>query len=165
MKKTLLIIALLLICWDIKAQNNQQINATINVSAQFIQSIQLITVKSISFGSVDPGQAEVNINPNTDPNAGFMIAVGTPGAQFRLEYLPQRALYNTSGGTNLAFTYQISGNTIEDQASSEIIQFNDRNLTFNAEGFYYVWVGGIVNIENAEPGNYEGDFTIEIDYI
>lgn len=165
MRKTLILFALLFTSWSIKAQNSQEINATINVSAQIIQSIELITVNSISFGNVDPGQTEVNINPNTDPNAGFMIAVGTPGAQFRLEYLPQRALYNTNGGNNLAFTYQISGNTLEDQASSEIIQFNDRNLTFNAEGFFYVWVGGNVNIENADPGNYEGDFTIEIDYI
>lgn len=150
---------------SIKAQVIETVNARINIEANIVQSIQLITVKSMSFGSVEPGQEEVYVNPVNDVNAGYMIAIGTPGSEFRLDYFQQRTLYHTAGGNDLSFEYEISANEIEDQASSELLEFNDRNLTFNEEGIFHIWVGGRVNITNAEPGNYEGDFTIEIDYI
>lgn len=148
-----------------KSQINESVTATVNISTRMVQSIQLITVKSMSFGSVQPGQQEIYVNPVSDVNSGYMIAVGTPGAEFRLDYFQERTLFHTSGGQNLTFEYEISANEIEDQASSELLDFNARSLTFTPEGVYHIWVGGRVNIENAEPGNYEGDFTIEIDYI
>lgn len=150
------------------AQNDDAtgISAKINVSAEVIQSIELITVNSISFPSLQPGQREIHVNPANSLNAGYMIAIGTPDAEFRLNYLPERVLTQTDGGTaTLTFTYEISGNIDEDQATSELLQLGNRNIRFNDEGRYYIWVGGRVNLENAAPGNYEGVFTIEIDYI
>ncbi|GAB5408497.1 MAG: hypothetical protein BalsKO_08620 [Balneolaceae bacterium] len=166
MKKLLSLFILLAIsAFSAKAQINESVTATVNITTQMVQSIELITVKTMSFGSVQPGQQEIYVNPVSDVNSGYMIAVGTPGAEFRLDYFQERTLFNTSGGQNLTFEYEISANEIEDQASSELLDFNARSLTFTPEGVYHIWVGGRVNIENAEPGNYEGDFTIEIDYI
>ncbi|MEQ9308782.1 MAG: hypothetical protein RLN90_04955 [Balneolaceae bacterium] len=148
-----------------EAQIKESVTATVSISTIMVQSIELITVKSMSFGSIQPGQQEVYVNPVSDVNSGYMIAVGTPGAEFRLDYFQERTLFHSDGGQNLTFEYEISANEIEDQASSELLDFNARSLTFTQEGVYHIWVGGRVNIENAEPGNYEGDFTIEIDYI
>lgn len=141
------------------------ISADINVSAEVMQSIQLVTVNSMRFGDMQPEQGQIYINPITSLNAGFMIAIGTPDTAFRLNYLPERELAHVSGRSTLTFTYQISGNTEEDQATSELLDIDNRNIRFNSEGRYYIWVGGRVNLENATPGNYQGDFTIEIDYI
>lgn len=119
----------------------------------------------MTFPSLQPGQREIYVNPVNSLNAGYMIAVGTPDAEFRLNYLPKRELTQINGTETLTFTYEISGNTEENQATSELLELDNRNIRFNSEGQYYIWLGGRVNIENAAPGNYEGDFTIEIDYI
>lgn len=149
----------------LSAQDNDGISAQVNVSAEVIQSIELITVNSMRFGNTQPGQREIYVNPINSLNAGFMIAVGTPDAEFRLNYLPERELSQIDGNASLTFTYEISGNSEENQSTSELLELDNRNIRFNSEGRYYIWVGGRVNLENAAPGNYEGDFTIEIDYI
>jgi hypothetical protein len=150
---------------DSYAQNNDSISAEINVSATVTQSIELITVNSMTFGDLQPGQEQVYINPISNLNAGFMIAVGTPNAQFRLTYLTNIQLINSNGKGNLVFTYELAANFEEEQSTAELLGNDNRNLIFNNEGRYYIWVGGRVNLRNAQPGNYSGDFTIEIDYI
>lgn len=141
------------------------VSANIRVDAVVIPSIELITVNTMTFGNMQPGQREIYINPVNSLNAGFMIAVGMPDSEFRLNYLPERELTQSDGNASLTFTYEISGNTVENQSTSELLEVDNRNIRFNDEGRYYIWIGGRVNLENAQPGNYEGDFTIEIDYI
>lgn len=147
------------------AQESQTLTTNIEVSARVAQSIELITVKSMTFGNTQPGQEEIYVNPVIDANAGYMIAVGTPEAEFRLNFLQERRLSRIEGPGFLIFTYELSGNDIEDQSSSEIIENENQTLRFNLDGEYHIWVGGLVILRNAQPGNYEGDFTIEIDYI
>lgn len=147
------------------AQEINSFSGRVIVSAKVIQSIELITINTMTFGNTQPGQKEIVVNPVTDPNAGYMIANGTPNTEFRLDYLPVRNLTNTDGVSFLTFEYLISANDIEDQASSELLEDENRTIKFNSNGIYHIWVGGRVNLENARPGNYEGDFTIEIEYI
>ncbi|MFD2532494.1 hypothetical protein [Gracilimonas halophila] len=162
----LTILFLLFTYGTVLAQNQESnISAQVNVNAEVIQSIELIKVQSMQFGNTQPGQRLIYVNPINDLNAGYMIAVGTPDAEFRLNYLPERELTQIDGEGSLTFEYEISGNDVEDQATSELLELENRNIRFNSEGRYYIWVGGRVNLENAAPGNYEGDFTIEIDYI
>lgn len=146
-------------------QTTGEISAEVRVNAEVIQSIELITVNSMQFGEVQPGQRELIISPINDTEAGFMIAQGTPEAEFRLNYLPAREIAQISGNNYLTFNYEISGSTENEQTTSELIEIDSRNLQFNSEGRYYIWIGGHIILENAAPGNYEGDFTIEIDYI
>lgn len=148
------------------AQNQQEsVTATVNISANVIQTIELITVNSMTLGDLQPGQEEVYVNPVNSVNAGFMIAVGIPDVEFRLTYLRERVLTHSSGEGNLTFTYELSGNFEEEQSTSVLLRDDDRNIRFNTEGRYYIWVGGRIDLRNAKPGNYQGDFTIEIDYI
>ncbi|MBD3615487.1 MAG: DUF4402 domain-containing protein [Gracilimonas sp.] len=167
--KNALIIALFIILGLQQAygqsSEDNRISADINVSAQVMQSIELITVNSIRFGDMQPEQGEIYINPITSLNAGYMIAIGTPESEFRLNYLPQRELVQTNGSSSITFTYEISGSSREDQSTSELLEIDNRNIRFNSEGRYYIWVGGRIDLQNAAPGSYQGDFTIEIDYI
>ncbi len=146
-------------------EQNIQVSGDIKVSANIVSSIDLITVQSMTFGNVQPGQQELYVNPINSINAGFMIATGNPEAAFRLTYLPEIVLTQVDGTSTLTFMYEISGNSIENQSTSELLDTENRSIQFSLEGRYYFWIGGRINITNAVPGNYEGDFTIEIDYI
>jgi len=145
-------------------KSSQSVEAKINISTTIISSIELITVKSITVGDLQPGQQEVYINSISDANAGYMIAVGAPGADFRLNFEKIRTLTQVNGPGTLIFEYELSGNNIEDQNSAETVE-DVRTLKFNSEGQFHIWVGGTINLRNARPGNYDGDFTIEIEYI
>lgn len=168
MKRTLLI-ALFLVLGNNYVKGQSSASESVNVSAEVIGStqsaIEIITVSTIQFGETQPLNGQINVNPITDLNAGFMIAIGNPEAEFRLNYLPDRILNQINGNGSLTFTYLISGNDEENQATSELLDLENRNLRFNEEGRYYIWVGGQIDLSNAAPGNYQGDFTIEIDYI
>ena len=142
-----------------------QTNGKINISATVTSSIELITINPIILENTQPGQLSININPINDLNSGHMIALGTPEAEFRLDYELEKKLERMEGSGYLIFRYELSGNTIDDQSSSDIIQYENRSFNFNNEGRFYIWLGGTLNLENAQPGNYEGDFSIEIDYI
>jgi len=163
--KRLLIIFCLALSTSILAQESNNFTVEVNIQANVIQTLELITVNTMTFGNSQPGQQVIYVNPVNDLSAGFMIAAGTPGAEFRLDYELERQLNRIEGEGFLIFRYELSANAIEDQSSSQLIDYQDRNLRFNEQGRYYIWVGGEVNLENAQPGNYEGDFTIEIDYI
>jgi hypothetical protein len=63
------------------------------------------------------------------------------------------------------FKYQIAGSTIDYQITSEILRNDNRNVRFNTEGRFYLWIGGTVDVSLAKPGAYQGEFTIEIEYI
>lgn len=144
---------------------DNQVSAQINISTEAVQSIELITVNTMTIGNTQPGQEIITVNPVTDLNAGFMIARGTPEAEFRLDYFTERRLTQIGGPGFLIFRYFLAGSVLEEQSTSELLDSENRTLRFNEDGMFYIWVGGEVNLQNALPGDYEGDFTIEIDYI
>ncbi len=163
--RLLILIIFFLIPSSTIAQDDTSVSAQLNINAEVTQSIELITVNPLSLENTQPGQVIITINPINDLNSGHMVALGTPEAEFRLDYDLEKRLDRIEGPGYLTFRYELSGNTIDDQSTSDIIQYQNRNLRFNNEGTFYIWLGGVLNLENAEPGNYEGDFTIEIDYI
>ncbi|MBO6621476.1 MAG: hypothetical protein JJ892_01380 [Balneola sp.] len=143
----------------------KSINAIVDIKAEIIQSIELITIKGMTINQLQPGQKEVYINPTNSANAGHMIAVGTPDADIRINFIKNKELTRIDGPGLLIFNYEVSGNTEDAQQTSELLGDDNRSLRFNNEGQFYIWVGGTINVEQATPGNYEGDFTIEIEYI
>lgn len=163
--RLLILIIFFLIPSSTIAQDDTSVSAQLNINAEVTQSIELITVNPLSLENTQPGQVIITVNPINDLNSGHMVALGTPEAEFRLDYDLEKRLDRIEGPGYLTFRYELSGNTIDDQSTSDIIQYQNRNLRFNNEGTFYIWLGGVLNLENAEPGNYEGDFTIEIDYI
>lgn len=138
---------------------------SIGVSARVVESIEMITERNMQFGEVQPGQQQISIDPISAFETGKMVAVGIPNARIRVSFVRERQLTNIQNGNTLIFTYEIAGNDRDDQSSAELLQADNRNLDLNSEGKYYFWIGGRVNIENAQPGSYNGDFTIEVEYI
>ncbi|WP_445665816.1 DUF4402 domain-containing protein [Fodinibius sp. AD559] len=145
-------------------QNGETSRISIAASAQVVESIEMVTVRDMDFSSVRPSQQAISIDPLSDSNTGKMIALGNADSQIRVSFVRGRTLTHASGST-LTFTYEIAGNDEDDQSSAEILQTDNRDLTLNSNGEYYFWIGGQVNVENARPGNYNGNFTIEVEYI
>ncbi len=162
----LLLIFLSFHSFNIVAQNSwEEDSSNLDVTAESIQVIELITVSSLRLGKLQPGQLEVYVSPTTNSSAGYMIAVGTPGAEFQLNYIKTREVSRIDGEGSLKFEYEIAGNSDDEQLNSELLNNENLDIRFNENGLYYLWIGGTVDLSNAQPGSYVGDFTIEIDYI
>lgn len=138
---------------------------SINVKTNVQATIQMVTIRNINFGKVQPGQKQIIISPINSPEAAAMKAFGIPNADIKITYLPIRELNRHGGNEVLRFYYSLSGNTENEQETSQLIDFNNQNTQFNGIGEYYFWIGGRVNIADAKPGQYEGDFTIEVEYL
>lgn len=151
------------ICPSIQAQDTQ-----INVQAEVISSIsgvELQSLKSLTLSREDAVNGIITINPASSQNAGKMVAIGAPNAAITINYFQNRELSNTEGPGIITFNYQLTGNEIDDQNSSELIFQDSRNLRLGPDGEFFIWIGGTVDISNAPPGNYAGDFTLEIEYL
>ena len=143
----------------------QSDNVSVSVSATVQGEIEMITINTMDFQNIGGESDILNINPIQSARAGKMVARGNPNAEFRLNYLRERELTNTEGTGVLIFNYEVSGSDVDEQDSSEMMDQEVRQLEFNGDGEFYLWIGGLVDLSNAEPGSYEGEFTIEIEYI
>ncbi|PAU93295.1 hypothetical protein CK503_12800 [Aliifodinibius salipaludis] len=146
-------------------QNENGTDVNINVSAQVISSIEMITINSMNLSEVEPENNRISINPQNSTNAGKMIAIGNPNSEIRISYLEQRELTQPQRSETLIFNYEVAGNTEDDQSSAKILDRENRDFEFNEDGRFYLWIGGNVDISTASPGNYQGEFTIDIEYI
>ena len=130
-------------------------------------AIELLTISEMSLiqASQLQQQDEVYINPVFDPEAGIMKAIGQPHSQVRVSYISEREIFRKEGPGSLVFHYEVSGYGRDSQRESELLVDLEREVRLNENGEFYFWIGGRVNLENAVSGSYDGEFTIEIEYI
>ena len=147
------------------AQTNSSKDVSINVSANVISSIEMVTIQTMKLSKAEAQNNRIAIDPQTSANAGKMIATGTPNANIRISFLRQRELARSKGTETLLFNYKVAGNTKDDQSSAEMLNRENRDFKFNRKGHFYLWIGGNVDISTATPGNYQGEFTVDIEYI
>jgi homoserine acetyltransferase len=144
--------------------NSVSITASANVIGadidfQTIANMEIIDAQRTQEGSV------LYINPVFDPQAGIMLARGNPGAQIRVSYLSEMVIERREGEGTITFNYEISGFEGDSQRESELLDQIERELRFNDNGEFYFYIGGTVDLSNALPGNYDGEFTMEIEYM
>ena len=161
---TTILLLLAVVCAPRNASGQAE-EISVQVSARVISSVELLTLKSIQLSGADAIDNVVRIDPVTSPNAGKMVAFGTPNSDIRISYQQTLELTHTQGAETLTFTYQVAGNRQEDQGTAERLDIDNRDFSFNEKGEFFLWIGGTVNISTATPGNYQGEFTLEIDYI
>lgn len=139
---------------------------SVDVSATVLaSSIEIITLRSINLSEADRRGNIITVDPASSTNAGKMVAVGTPYREFRISFFRQHELTHANSSNNLTFYYSVAGYKDDDQTTAELLDQDNRAFEFNEEGRFYLWVGGRVDITNAAPGTYQGEFTLEIDYI
>lgn len=147
------------------AQGNGSESVSISATATVQGNIEMTTLHNMNFEDIQPSQNQLTINPVQDSEAGKMVASGVPDERIRVQFIREWQLTNDRGGNPISFTYNVAGNTVDEQSTAEILETDNRNLEFNSEGEFYFWIGGTGDISEAQPGNYEGEFTIEIEYI
>jgi hypothetical protein len=147
----------------IHAQNSVSIRASATVVEE--TGIQLVPINDMIIDESSAHNQIIDISPITDQAAGKILVKGKINAMIRLSYRHQQIVVNTSGEGTLAFDYVVSGFPSDDQKASRFLDALENAPQFNEKGEYYLWVGGRVNISNARPGNYEGEFILEIEYI
>ncbi len=156
--------------YPVMAQNGNSNPTTVSIraSAEIIGGdIRLETISDM--GIIDARRLqegdEIYINPVFDPEAGIMRASGMPNAMIRVSYISEMEVTRREGPGTLFFRYEVSGFAGDNQRESELLQATDREVRFNEDGQFFFWIGGRVDLSQAVPGSYDGEFTIEIEYI
>jgi len=157
-------ILLLMSAFTLQAQKT---SVSIKAQATVIDKaeIELVTIKYLD---IDAGMAVngiINVSAKRDGQAGVMMVKGRPDASFRISFAPVVQIQNSAGKGSLTLKYEMYGYSSDNQAASEPIDAAARTLKINSDGQYYFWLGGIIDISKARPGKYEGEFTLEIEYI
>lgn len=127
--------------------------------------IELVTIKYLD---IDAGMAVngiINVSAKRDGQAGVMMVKGRPDANFRISFAPIVQIQNSVGKGSLTLKYELYGYSSDNQGASEPIDAAARSLKINSNGQYYFWLGGLIDISKARPGKYEGEFTLEIEYL
>lgn len=153
----------------VAAQNgiDEGVVVSIRAAAEIIESseVNLVTLRDVTLDRQVTRQGIVQINPRVDAQAGKMRAEGRRNTEVRISFTEQMELTRVGGSETLIFNYSVSGNNVDDQSSSELLDLDNRDFMLNDDGEFYFWVGGRVDIRNAVQGNYDGEFTIEIEYL
>ena len=138
---------------------------SVTVSTSILSTVELVTISNMNFGRLNMDATELRLDPRTDAGAGLMKATGRPNAAIRVSFLEQRELIRIGGGSTINFTYTVAGATSDNQLTSETLTRENRTLNMSSTGEYYFWIGGFASIENIQFGAYQGEFTIEIEYL
>lgn len=146
----------------IRAQDES--TESIHISATVVDQIEVITLSDIDAGIVLPGQEEKVISPINDGGAGTLRLEGQANSSIQISYSRQVTMTNLNTNQPLLMNYMLSGGGENDQSASVLFTTNPVNVVLNAEGTYYMWVGCRFSLENLVPGQYDGDFIVEVDY-
>ena len=95
-----------------------QENVSINVSATVAGSVEMITINTVDFDDIEQEGSVIRVDPIFGERAGKMVARGTPNAAFRVDYIRERELMNQNGNGVIFFSYEVAGNSIDDQETS-----------------------------------------------
>lgn len=141
-----------------------EMNVTISAQVQST-AIELITLQTMDFHGLGSQQQQLEVHPIISERAGKMVALGDPNSSFRVSFLQSREFTNINGTGVIQIDYRVAGYSIDEQENADELEPESRELLFNEDGEFYFWVGGQVNLQRATPGSYEGEFTLEIEYL
>jgi hypothetical protein len=127
--------------------------------------IVLIPMQDMVIDEASARDGILNISPVNDAKAGKLLVKGKANTSIRLTYLNEIALVNSAGDGTLVCNYVVSGYKSDNQQASQPLDMVERVVQFNEKGEFYLWLGGTVDLTRARPGNYDGEFTIQIEYI
>lgn len=145
----------------------QTTSISIKASAQVYDysEIELINMADIQIDVSSAVNDIISIPAMTDGRAGMKMVKGRPKANARLSFNRELVLTNQYGSGKIFFYFEIIGNPENNQSAGKPLTISDQNIQINSKGYYYLWIGGRIDISKAHPGNYSGEFTFEIEYI
>lgn len=161
-------VGLLLVCSVLSISNIQAqsvVNIKVNASVPDMSEIDIIVVNSLVIDDTKSVNGKLDIKPNQDAEAGMIRIKGSPRARFSIIFLDYMELGHSNGEGSLRFKFKVSGFPKDNQQASQLMDPLIRELNFSESGEYFLWIGGEMNFEGILPGNYEGIFAFEIEYL
>lgn len=141
------------------------INIKVSASVPDISEIDIIVVNSLAIDETKAVNGKLIVQPHKDAEAGMIRIKGSPLARFSILFMDFMELGNSDGEGNLRFKFNISGFPKDNQQASQYLDPLIRELNFSDTGEYFLWIGGEMNLTGINPGNYEGIFAFEIEYL
>ncbi len=149
--------------------NGQQVSSSYTIKAQALvvdqTEIEMVTIQNLQIDDSMARDGIIHVSAQHDPEAGLLKILGKSGAHFRVQFNPEWVIENTLGDGTLLINYELFGFQSNLQFASEPIDPAKRVMVISNLGEYYFWIGGRIDISNAHPGSYQGEFTIEIEYL
>lgn len=133
-------------------------------SANIQDNLGLVTLRNINLNAPNAVNGIVTVAPITSPYAGLMRIEGSPGKRVRLTYLNFETLLEEGGtGGVVVANYRISGYGEDNQTASILLDIGEATITISDQGYYFLWLGTVLDISQAKPGNYVSEFMIEME--
>ncbi len=147
------------------AQNSDPLSASVEVSisANIREYLETITLNNIDVGTIQPSQQEIRLNPRLDQGAGLIQIRGSAGTDIRVSFTQQVEMVNSTTNHIMTVYYSLSGNDVNEQNSSSPIADNPTEAILNSRGEYFIWIGCYFSLDGVTPGQYDGDFVIEVE--
>jgi hypothetical protein len=145
----------------------QHTSISIKASATVIEKseIELVTINNMNIDASMAVNGIIYISAKYDATAALMMVKGKELAKFRVSFLPKAEIRNRTGRGTMILNFEMYGYESDNQGASEPIDAVERVLQISNDGKYFLWVGGRLDISKARPGVYDGEITIEIEYI
>lgn len=155
------------VCYhSVAAAQISKYRETVNIqaTANIVRNMSLVTLRDVNVQSGSTIDGKLTIAPTTSPLAGLIKIEGTPNALVRITYLTAETLIDELGsGALIKATYRLSGFQEDNQLASLLLDVGEANVRLSREGRYYLWLGAVLDLTKAGPGNYTSDFIIEIE--
>jgi hypothetical protein len=133
-------------------------------SANIQDNLGLVTLRNINLNAPNAVNGIVTVAPITSPYAGLMRIEGSPGKRVRLTYMNFETLLEEGGtGGVVVANYRISGYGQDNQTASILLDVGEATITISDQGYYFLWLGTVLDISQAKPGNYVSEFMIEME--
>lgn len=150
--------------WAQNGPGSQTRTVRMSATATIIDNLGLVTMRDVDLMSPTIIDGKITVSPVTSPYAGLMRIAGRAGSMVRISYLSQETLIETGGsGGIVRANYRISGFENDNQAASVLLDIGEANVRIGKDGFYYIWLGAIIDVERATPGGYVSEFIIEME--
>lgn len=146
-------------------QAQSVVNIKVNATVPDMSEIDIIVVNSLVIDDTKSVNGKLNIYPDRDAEAGMIRIKGSPDARFSILFLDYMDLGHSNGEGSLRFKFKVSGFHQDNQRASQLMNPLIRELNFSETGEYFLWIGGEMNFSGILPGNYEGIFAFEIEYL
>jgi hypothetical protein len=173
--RTLLFLLILGMPFAAHAQLNGPGSAEIAVTGKVIparstQQLSFETLSDVNFIQLNEDDTEISVDPIRDASAGdsgpgHIVAKGQPGALFRLTYSRTVVLRNTTDNTTVTVEYLMSAYPTDEQRNSTYVLETSPQFRLNEQGEYHFWLGGRLSLQGVTDGDYEGEFTMDVEYI
>lgn len=136
----------------------------VQATATVLDNLVLANIRDVNLASPATVNGMVTVNPVNSQYAGLMRLQGMPGKFVRITYLTTETLIEQNGtGGFVKARYQLSGFDSDNQFASRLLDAGEAIVRLGADGRYFIWLGAVLDLNQAKPGVYNSEFVIEVE--